>query len=241
MVDNVSVGSASRQRDYYERTAEHYDAMHIKDDDEHGIALALFAGIARKCGATSILDVGAGTGRALQLLAPEIPGAKLVGIEPVGGLREIGYSKGISPDQLIAGIGEALPFPDNAFDFVIETGALHHVPDPRKVVVEMARVARLGIMISDCNKFGQGPWSVRFIKSLVDRLGLWKLSIWMQTKGKMSKWSEGDGLFYSYSVFDNLDVLSQKFPRKFVTNTSQLSGHNLRYGASQICIIAIRE
>lgn len=237
----VSVNDASRQRDYYERTATHYETMHVKGDDEHGVALALFAGLARKFGATSILDVGAGTGRALELLAPEFPEAKLVGIEPVDGLREIGYSKGIGRDQLIGGSGEALPFADNAFDFVIETGVLHHVPNPDRVVAEMVRVARLGVMISDCNNFGQGSWPVRLLKSVVDRLGLWRLLIWIQTRGKLSKWSEGDGVFYSYSVFDNLDILDQKFPRRFLTNTRPLVGHSLRYGTDHICIIAIRE
>jgi len=231
----------TRQRNYYERTAAHYEAMHVQSDDEHGIALALFAGMARKLGAQSVLDIGAGTGRALELLAPELPHARLVGIEPVDGLREIGYSKGISKVQLIGGSGEELPFADDSFDFVIETGVLHHVPNPAKVVAEMVRVARLGVMISDSNKFGQGSRSVRLFKSVVDRLGLWTPFIWIQTKGKMSKWNEGDGLYYSYSVFDNVDALSSKFPRKFVANTRPLAGHSLRYGSPQVCVVAIRE
>lgn len=228
-----------RQRDYYERTAEHYEAMHVKSDDEHGIALAIFAGLARKLGARSVLDVGAGTGRGLEILSSELPNTKLVGLEPVAGLREVGYAKGLSHDLLMEGNGEALPFSDDAFDFVIETGMLHHVEDPAKVVSEMVRVARLGVMISDSNKFGQGSRAMRTLKTLVDRLGLWKPFIWIQTKGKMAKWSEGDGVFYSYSVFDNLEGLKEKFPRSFITNTTPLYGHNMRNGAGHICVIAI--
>lgn len=228
----------SRQRDYYERTAEHYEAMHVEGDDEHGVALALFAGLARKHGATSVLDVGAGTGRALERLAPELPGARLIGIEPVDGLREVGYAKGIAKDQLIGGSGESLPFADNAFDFVIETGVLHHVPDPSRVVAEMVRVARLGVMISDSNKFGQGSAPVRLFKALIDKLGLWNALIWVQTRGKMSKWSEGDGVFYSYSAFDNLHIVRRKFPKVVLANTLPLAGHNLRYGTPHICMMA---
>jgi ubiquinone/menaquinone biosynthesis C-methylase UbiE len=231
----------TRQRDYYERTAKHYEDMHVRGDDEHGVALAMFAGMARKLGAQSVLDIGAGTGRALELLTSDLPGARLIGIEPVAALREVGYAKGLSPDQLIDGSGEALPFADNSFDFVIETGVLHHVPDPAKVIAEMMRVARLGVMISDSNKFGQGSRPVRMVKSLFDRLGLWRAMIWVQTGGKMSKWSEGDGLYYSYSVFDNVDAIATKFPRRFIANTTALDGHSLRYGAGQLCVIAIGE
>ena len=53
-----------RQRAYYERTAEHYESMHVSGNDEHGVALAFFAGLARKLDAQSVLDIGAGTGRA---------------------------------------------------------------------------------------------------------------------------------------------------------------------------------
>ena len=230
-----------RQRAYYERTAEHYESMHVSGNDEHGVALAFFAGLARKLDAQSVLDIGAGTGRALDILSQELPHARLVGLEPVAGLREVGYSKGLSTEQLIDGSGEALPFADNSFDFVIETGVLHHVPQPAKVVAEMVRVARLGVMISDSNKFGQGSGPVRFLKAVLDHFGLWNSLIWVQTKGKMSKWSEGDGLFYSYSVFDNVGQLNAKFSRQFFTSTVPMSGHSLRFGASHVCVIAIKD
>ena len=235
------MNDTARQRAYYERTADHYEAMHVCADDEHGLALALFAGIARRNGARAVLDVGAGTGRALELLGAELPQCRLTGIEPSEALRNVGHAKGLSKDQLIGGSGEALPFADNAFDFVIETGMLHHVPDPAKVVAEMVRVARLGVMISDSNKFAQGPWALRMFKAVVSALGLWRAFIWLQTRGKMAKWSEGDGLFYSYSVFDNLDLVRAKFPRLLLTNTVPMTGASLRHDAGHVCLIALKD
>lgn len=232
------MNDTARQRAYYERTAEHYEAMHVRADDEHGQALARFADLARRMDAVSVLDVGAGTGRALQLLGAALPGVKLVGVEPSAALRSVGHAKGISEDALIHGSGEALPFEDGAFDFVIETGMLHHVPKPDKVVAEMLRVARRGVMISDSNKFAQGSRPLRLVKAVVDRLGLWTPFIWLQTGGRMAKWSEGDGLFYSYSVFDNLDQVRVRFPKVDLTATVPMTGPSLRRDAGHLCLIA---
>lgn len=232
------MNDTARQRAYYERTAEHYEAMHVRPDDEHGRALARFADLARRMEAVSVLDVGAGTGRALQLLGAALPGVKLVGVEPSAALRSVGHSKGISEDALIHGSGEALPFEDGAFDFVIETGMLHHVPEPAKVVAEMLRVARRGVMISDSNKFAQGAKWLRLVKALVDRLGLWKPFIWLQTRGRMAKWSEGDGVFYSYSVLDNFEQVRARFPQIELAATVPMTGSSLRRDAGHLCLIA---
>jgi ubiquinone/menaquinone biosynthesis C-methylase UbiE len=232
------VNQTARQRAYYERTADHYEAMHVRADDEHGQALARFAEAARRLGASSVLDVGAGTGRALELLGAALPGVQLVGVEPSAALRAVGHAKGLSRDALISGSGEALPFEDGAFDFVIETGMLHHVPRPDKVVAEMLRVARRGVMISDSNKFALGARPLRLAKALVDRLGLWKPFIWLQTRGRMAKWSEGDGVFYSYSVLDNLEQVRARFPEIDLTATVPMTGRSLRRHASHLCLIA---
>ena len=233
--------SAERQANYYTRTASNYDGQHLACDPEHDLAIALIAGLAKHCGAQSILDVGAGTGRAVALLGRYLPGVRVVGIEPVDALRDIAASKGIGADQLLAGSGDALPFPDGSFDLVIESGVLHHVAEPDAIVAEMLRVARLGVALSDSNKYGQGRWPVRFAKAIIARLGLWHWFIWLQTKGRMWKWSEGDGLFYSYSVFDNLAQIARKFPQIQLTNTGPLRGFNLRRDAAQICLIALAE
>ena len=235
------MNDAGRQMKYYEMTADHYDAMHVDPLDEHGMALALLAGMARHLDVRSILDVGAGTGRALRLLQSHLPDCRLVGIEPVEALREVGYANGIARDALIEGRGDALPFADDAFDMVIETGMLHHVEAPARVVREMSRVASRGVMLSDSNNFGQGSRGGRTVKAALRALGLWRLYIWATTRGRMSKYSEGDGVFYSYSLFDNLPEIAAKFPRRYLVNTGPLAGMNLRRGTSHAAIIALRE
>lgn len=228
------------QRDYYARTAERYEDMHVSDDDEHGIAIAAFIGIARLNGAASVLDVGAGTGRALHRLRQALSDARVVGVEPVAELRAVGHQNGVPDDQLIDGDATALPFGDDEFDFVIETGVLHHVPEPAKAVAEMMRVARLGVMISDANKFGQGTPLARRLKATIRRLGLWNTLVRIQTRGKMWKWNEGDGLYYSYSVYDNIGQLPAKFPKILTMNTTPIAGTDPRSGASQVMVLALK-
>ena len=65
--------------------------------------------------------------------------------------------------------------------------------------------------------------------------------IWLTTRGKMAKWSEGDGVYYSYSAFDDFDVLRAKFPRVHMMNTVPAHGFDLRRGASHVCLIAMRD
>ena len=118
--------------------------MHIRQADEHGKALGAFVGLAEAFGPVgSVLDVGAGTGRAIEKLKARWPKAKIIGIEPADALREVGHKKGIGYDELVAGDALDLEFRDDSFDFVIETGALHHIKTPIDAVKEMARVADL--------------------------------------------------------------------------------------------------
>lgn len=229
-----------KQRDYYARTATHYDAMHIAENDEHSVALAAFTGLAALHKPTSILDIGAGTGRAVEQLRASWPDCRLVGVEPVAALRDVGHARGVPMGDLIDGDVLALDFPDESFDFVIQTAVLHHVPDPARAVSEMMRVAKYGVMLSDANRYGQGSAPARVIKDILRRLNLMDAMIYLQTRGKMSKWSEGDGLYWSYSLFDNLAQLRTKFPRVLVMNTLPMSGTDPRFGSPQAMLFATK-
>ncbi len=230
------------QREYYVRTADHYDAMHLRGRDEHGKALAAFMGLAELFGPVeSVLDIGAGTGRAIDKLKARWRGARVMGVEPVAALREEGYKKGIGQDELVAGDGLNLEFSDDSFDFVIETGVLHHIRTPIPVVQEMTRVARKGIMISDSNNIGQGRAAARAFKYAVKSLGLWPASVYLQTRGRMHKWSEGDGIFYSFSAFDCVPATTKKFPVVHYMNTVRTDAVNLYRGAGHVMIFACKE
>jgi SAM-dependent methyltransferase len=196
------------QRAYYAQTASHYDSSHIHHDGAHEIALDLIAGLAHTLRAERILDVGAGTGRGLLRLRALLPEVDVIGVEPVAELVAEGHAKGLDTHTLRQGDGRKLPFEDASVDVVLATGVLHHVARPPEVLREMMRVARKAVFISDSNRFAQGRLPARLAK-----LGLWSLGLWrsfdlLRTRGKGYMTSEGDGLFYSYSVYDDLPLLS---------------------------------
>ena len=197
----------ARQRSYYAQTAAAYDAAHIHEDDAHNQAIDQVLQIMASLGAKSALDVGAGTGRTVQRLLNEGGLDRVAGLEPVAELVARGHAKGVPEDVLLVGDGRALPYADGSFDVVIETGVLHHVKEPRAVVREMMRVARRAVFLSDSNRFGQGRLAARLLKVGLYGARLWPLANLVKTRGKGYLESEGDGISYSYSVFDDLPAL----------------------------------
>ncbi len=190
------------QASYYAATAAQYDTVHGEElGPAHDYAVSLLK--LRNC--KTVLDVGAGTGNAIKLFHHS--GFDVRGIEPVAELIEVAFTKGVAPETIIQGEGQQLPFEDNSFDAVCEFGMLHHVQEPERVVKEMVRVARYMVIIVDSNRFGQGPRATRLLKLLIYKMGLWKAADWIRTKGKGYMVSEGDGVFYSYSVYDSLHIL----------------------------------
>jgi len=176
-------------------------------EPEHQLALHLLAAFIECFDVGSILDVGAGTGRAMAWLKHRFPDLIIKGVEPVENLRRQAYAKGIPPQDLIAGDGYALPFADASFDLVCEFAVLHHVLDPNRVVGEMSRVACRMVCISDCNFMGQGRRWLRILKWALYLAGLWPAANWAKTRGKRYTYSEDDGIAYSYSVFQSLPAL----------------------------------
>lgn len=194
-----------RQRLYYAQTAHAYDSMHVEEDHEHDRALALVSGFINSLGASSLLDIGTGTGRVLRYLREHHPDVDVHGVDPVPELLEIAISEHAIPrENVTVASGNKLPFPDDSFDYVTEFAVLHHVPDPRVVVEEMKRVARKGVFLSDNNRFGQGGRVSGIAKLLLYRAGLWGILNRMRHRGSAYYVSDGDGVAYSYSVYDSL-------------------------------------
>lgn len=192
------------QRRYYTETASRYDAMHAHEavDDDAGMQ-RLFS-ILRTLQVRSLLDVGSATGRGLPKLSQGLPDALICGVEPVEALVRQGISSGVNQGlPIFLASGDALPFADKSFDVVCEFGTLHHVPEPERVIEEMLRVSRNVVAIADANRFGQGSLPIRILKLLLYKLKLWKVFDYLRTRGKGYQVSEGDGVFYSYSVYDN--------------------------------------
>lgn len=231
------------QREYYARTAEEYDAAHgsSSEDDPHGYGVAKLFSLIESTRARSVLDVGTGTGRIPLALLKRHPGITVHGVEPVAELLEVAARNGVPSDALSVGSGTELPFADDAFDIVCEFGVLHHVPDPAAVVAEMLRVARVGIVISDNNRFGHGPPAARRLKRVLSRVGLWQLTYRATHGGKPYNLSEGDGLAYSYSVFDDYGRIATWAQRLDVCNFGVSSSSSHPYAtASHVVLVAAR-
>jgi SAM-dependent methyltransferase len=227
------------QRRYYGSTATQYEEMHSGAAEENRLALGLLSSAIDLLAVASVLEVGAGTGRAIRRLKEAKPRLRLVGLEPSQDLRRHGYDGGLSPDELIEGDAQQLPFENGSFDIVFELAALHHMPRPDKAVAEMLRVARVAIFISDSNNFGQGGYAARRFKQLINALGLWHAFDLMRTRGRGYHWSEGDGLFYSYSVFNDLPLIREHCSSVHVMNTTGASVNHYR-DAPSVALFGIK-
>lgn len=205
------------QREYYERTAREYDAAHVAEGDEHAIALKYISTFMGSLRISSALDVGCGTGRGLKFIAQRNPSTFLHGVEPVEGLiRQAIDGNSISPDTITKANGERLPFDDGSFEAVFECGVLHHAKRPQEVVREMMRVATKAIFLSDENRFAHGSAISRWGKMMLWQSGLFAAAYKLKTLGKGYRFSEGDGLAYSYSVFDCAAMLGEWADRVIV-------------------------
>lgn len=197
------------QRKYYTETAPHYENMHNHEGADDPECRRFIVAILRSLQVDSLLDIGSATGRGLRELALDLPEAFVCGVEPVAALLRRGSSASNGDSvSLLQGSGDALPFTDASFDAVTEFATLHHVANPATVVEEMLRVARKVVVVADSNRFGQGPFPIRLLKLFLYKTRLWKLYDFLRTRGKRYQISEGDGLFYSYSVYDSYDLLA---------------------------------
>ncbi len=227
------------QEHYYSSTAAQYDSMHVlHTDKEHMLALELMSSYISFYQISSVLDIGAGTGRTLLFLKNRFPHLKVVGIEPVKALREEGYKKGLSEVELIDGDGNNLNLLNESYDLVCEYGVLHHVRFPDKLVEEMLRVAKVGVFISDSNNFGQGGWLARTFKQTLNFFSLWNIFNFIRTKGKRYQISKADGLFYSYSVFNNYKLIQSKCEVLITGIRNQ--GFNPYKSASHIALFGLK-
>ncbi len=117
--------------DYYTNLAPSYDRLH---GEEQRKKIRIIQAELEPCitPATTLLDVGCGTGISLEPWK-----CKKTGIEPSKDLAAIAKSKGL---PVIIGTAESLPFGDHCFDIVISVTAAHHFTE--KGFEEMKRVGK---------------------------------------------------------------------------------------------------
>lgn len=231
------------QREYYERTKAKYDTSHMEgsEDVEHTLACQLITAFLRpRYPNSKILDVGAGTGRFYRYLRDDAPrfSFKVMGIEPSAALRNVAYENGVPKGEHISGDATAIAYSDDSFDFCTAFGVLHHIKDSRQAVREMCRVASKGILISDSNKYGQGTLALRLTKQVLRLTRTWSLMNYVRTGGRGYQYSEGDGIFYSFSALEVLDIIRDKFPHIYLWPTRPATTPNLFMGCTHVLIVA---
>ena len=93
-----------------------------------------------------LLDIGTGTGRVLELLAPRVHLA--LGIDASKNMLALARSRLSGPDFVHCAVRQAdmyrLPLAEESFDSVVLQMVLHHAEEPKDVVAEAARVLAPG-------------------------------------------------------------------------------------------------
>ena len=227
------------QRRHFAGIAEKYQSELVPQGDEHFLALSFLVAAIDYLELESVLDIGSGTGRAISFIKQRRPDLRIVGIEPVGEMREVGHKQGIRPDELIEGDATNIAFGAGEFDLVCEFGVLHHIKEPSVAVKEMLRVARKAIFISDSNNLGEGPPMRRAFKQIMKSVGLWKVADYINTRGKGYRISD-DGLSYSYSVYDDFDLIRSHCTNIYILNTKD-AGKNPYRSASHVALLGIKK
>ncbi len=210
--------AVATQRRYYSETAAKYEEMHAHESAGDGFNWKFISAMLQIVDVRSVLDVGTATGYRVHEIRSTFPEAFVCGVEPVDALLGIARRNDVlASGSLIRGSGLALPFADESFDAVCEFAVLHHVPDPNTAVKEMLRVARKAVVLSDGNRFGQGNMLIRLAKLAMYKTRTWRWFDLVRTRGKGYQITEGDGVAYSYSVYDSFDLLSAWADRLIVT------------------------
>ncbi len=97
------------------------------------------AALVERLGATTVLDLAAGTGKLTQVLAPL---AEVIAVEPLAGMRRVLEAR-VPGVRVLDGTAEAIPLPDASVDAAFVAEAFHWFDAPR-ALGELARVIRPG-------------------------------------------------------------------------------------------------
>ncbi|GLH76762.1 hypothetical protein SSBR45G_16700 [Bradyrhizobium sp. SSBR45G] len=96
----------------------------------------------------TVLEVGCGTGAVLARLSALGIGREFTGIDVIDPRVHL-ETEGAGAAAFAWGIydGVTLPFADGSFDLVYASHVLEHVPEPRRLLRELARVARSFVVV----------------------------------------------------------------------------------------------
>ncbi|MFV1995713.1 MAG: class I SAM-dependent methyltransferase [Verrucomicrobiales bacterium] len=202
----------ARMTAYYAETASKYNSWHCDPSNisSHNFAARETISLMEEVGGKTLLDVCCGTGRAVKMAIDHGYSAK--GIDISSDLVRIGVQElGIAQEHLDVGDATDLPYEDNSFDVSCIYGALHHTAQPRRIVSEMTRVSRKGIVISD-----EGNHLTGGFKALLTALGVFDPVYRVvfrraPREGRRMTVSDGDGPTFVFSVEEIIPQLREAF------------------------------
>jgi ubiquinone/menaquinone biosynthesis C-methylase UbiE/DNA-binding HxlR family transcriptional regulator len=136
---------AEAARRYFADHAGEWDSIRALHIAEVAVETAMLSAVGER-GFESMLDLGTGTGRLLELFAPLYNRA--IGIDASAAMLAVARANldraGIGNAQVRLGEIQHLPFQRNSFDLVTVHQVLHFLNDPEGAIAEAARVLRPG-------------------------------------------------------------------------------------------------
>ncbi len=128
-------------RDEFTRQADAMAASAVFTDEEILARIRDAAGLTLQ---TRVLDLACGPGIVATALAPYAGDVMALDLTPtmVARAQKRSRAAGLANVHCGLGLAEALPFPDEVFDVIVNRSALHHFPRPGAALAEMARVLR---------------------------------------------------------------------------------------------------
>jgi ubiquinone/menaquinone biosynthesis C-methylase UbiE len=136
---------AERAAAYFSENAPHWDRIRSLYVDEREVEAALGEIIAAAA-PRDLLDIGTGTGRMIEVLAPQV--GQALGIDQSREMLAVARVNleraGVFNGMVRLGDMYQLPLPDSSFDAVVIHQVLHYADRPAAVIAEAARVLRPG-------------------------------------------------------------------------------------------------
>ena len=144
-LDGVRGARAARAQDYFTQNARHWDQLRSLHVDDSEVERALVLAIKGRR-AADLVDLGTGTGRVLEVLAPHVE--RGIGIDLSREMLDIARANLEKADlrhcMVRQGDITQVPLPAASADVVTIHQVLHYAADPALVVAEAARLLRPG-------------------------------------------------------------------------------------------------
>lgn len=241
------VNYLNKMLEYYAKTGANYNRWHFDPANEspHNCAVREILSTMQETDSRTLLDVCCGTGRAVK--AALDCGYDATGFDASPELLKIAKCEvGIPETRLVLGDATQLPFPDSSFDLSSVLGALHHTARPEAIILEMIRVSRRAIIVSD---EGNHLWGG--LKEILIRLGIFEpvyRAIFRREPRRHRNMCETglDGPAYTFSVEEIIPTLRSRFKQfKCLTfyrlRNPRICSYRLPRLFARNCVITVRD